>query len=122
LTNWKKPVVFAGWEIGKDVITGGQYLRDNISTKSPVYRAYQLYNNFAGRSSWDQVAVFLLLEASKKYFETVNHGYCHVNNDGSNQWKTDKDSPNQEYLVFRANADQKELAKILDDMAITICK
>jgi hypothetical protein len=27
LANWKRPVVFAGWEIGKDVITGGQYLR-----------------------------------------------------------------------------------------------
>jgi hypothetical protein len=43
-----------------------------------------------------------------------------VNNDGSNKWMTDKDSPNQEYLVFRPNADQKELAKVLDDMVIAI--
>ena len=120
LANWKRPVVFAGWEIGKDVITGGQYLKDKISNKSPVYRAYQLYNNFAGRSSWDQVAVFLLLPESKQFFDTVKDGYCYVNNDGSNKWMTDKDSPNQEYLVFKPNADRKELAKMLDDMAITI--
>ena len=120
IANWKRPVVFAGWEIGKDVITGGQYLRDNISNKSPVYRAYQLYNNFAGRSSWDQVAVFLLLEESKQFFDTVKDGYCYVNNDGSNKWMTDKDSPNQEYVVFKPNADQKELAKVLDDMVIAI--
>lgn len=61
LQQWKKPVVFAGWEIGKNVITDGQYLKDRLSPGSPIYRAYQLYNNFAGRSSWDQIAVFLLL-------------------------------------------------------------
>ena len=40
LQQWKKPVVFAGWEIGKNVITGGQYLKDKLSPRSPVYRAY----------------------------------------------------------------------------------
>jgi inosine-uridine nucleoside N-ribohydrolase len=122
LQQWKKPVVFAGWEIGKNVITGGQYLKDKLSPRSPVYRAYQLYNNFAGRSSWDQIAVFLLLEESKKYFDMVDDGYCHVNEDGSNKWMTDKDSPYQEYLVFKPNANLEELAKILDDMVINIVK
>jgi inosine-uridine nucleoside N-ribohydrolase len=122
LEKWQKPVVFAGWEIGKDVITGGQYLKDNISPKSPVYRAYQLYNNFAGRSSWDQVAVFLLSDASNKYFDTVDKGYCRVNNDGSNNWITDKDSPNQEYLTFKPGADLKELAKDIDDITLGILK
>jgi len=120
LQHWNKPVTFAGWEIGKNVITGGQYLKDKIPVKSPVYRAYQLYNNFAGRSSWDQIAVFLLLDESKKYFDTVKDGYCEVKDDGSNKWMTDKDSPYQEYLVFKPNADQKELAKVIDDMVLNI--
>ncbi|GEO11087.1 nucleoside hydrolase [Segetibacter aerophilus] len=122
LQQWNKPVVFSGWEIGKDVITGGQYLRDNISKKSPVYRAYQLYNNFAGRSSWDQTAIILLLDEWKKFFDTVKQGYCYVSADGSNKWMTDKDSPYQEYLVFKPDADGKKLAKMLDDLVITVSK
>jgi inosine-uridine nucleoside N-ribohydrolase len=122
LQHWNKPVTFAGWEIGKNVITGGQYLKDKIPVKSPVYRAYQLYNNFAGRSSWDQIAIFLLLDVSKKYFDTVKDGYCEVKVDGSNKWMTDKDSPYQEYLVFKPNADQKELAKVIDDMVLNIAR
>ena len=120
--QWKKPVVFAGWEIGKNVITGGQYLKDKLSPSSPVYRAYQLYNNFAGRSSWDQIALFLLLEESKKYFDMVDDGYRHVKEDGSNKWMTDKDNPYQEYLVLKPNANLEELAKMLDDMVINIVK
>lgn len=115
LQQWKKPVVFTGWERGKNVITGGHYLRDNISPKSPVYRAYELYNNFAGRSSWDQTAIFLLRDESKKYFETIKDGYCQVKDDGSNKWMTDKDSLYHEYLIFKSNANQKELAKVIDD-------
>ncbi|MBA2761462.1 MAG: nucleoside hydrolase [Segetibacter sp.] len=122
LQHWNKPVTFAGWEIGKNVITGGQYLKDKIPVKSPVYRAYQLYNNFAGRSSWDQIAIFLLLDVSKKYFDTVKVGYCEVKVDGSNKWMTDKDSPYQEYLVFKPNANQKELAKVIDDMVLNIAR
>jgi inosine-uridine nucleoside N-ribohydrolase len=120
LQHWNKPVTFAGWEIGKNVITGGQYLKDKIPVKSPVYRAYQLYNNFDGRSSWDQIALFLLLDESKKYFDTVKDGYCEVKDDGSNKWMTDKDSPYHEYLVFKPNANQKELAKVIDDMVLNI--
>ncbi len=120
--QWQKSVVFAGWEIGKNVITGGQYLKDKLSPRSPVYRAYQLYNNFAGRSSWDQLAVFLLLPESKKYFDTVTQGYCLVNEDGSNKWITNKDSPYQEYLIFKTGADLKELAKILDDIVLDIAR
>lgn len=122
LQHWNKPVTFAGWEIGKNVITGGQYLKDKIPVKSPVYHAYQLYNNFAGRSSWDQIVVFLLLDESKKYFDTVKDGYCEVKDDGSNKWMTDKDSPYHEYLIFKPNADQKELAKVIDDMVLNIAR
>ncbi len=122
LQHWNKPVTFAGWEIGKNVITGGQYLKDKIPVKSPVYCAYQLYNNFAGRSSWDQIAIFLLLDVSKKYFDTVKDGYCEVKDDGSNKWMTDKDSPYQEYLVFKPNANQKELAKVIDDIVLNIAR
>ncbi|WP_247232076.1 nucleoside hydrolase [Telluribacter sp. SYSU D00476] len=117
LQEWKKPVVFAGWEVGDRIKTGGTYLKGQLTPSSPVYRAYELYNGFQGRASWDQVAVFLLMDESNKYFDTVKQGYCHVNADGSNQWRTDRDSLH-EYVVLKPDADVNEIARLMDQMAI----
>ncbi len=117
LKAWENPVIFAGWEIGKEIITGGAYLKNKLSAKSPVYRAYELYNNFQGRASWDQVAILLLKEEATNYFEIITDGYCQVNEDGSNQWIPAKDSKHG-YVVFKADVDYQEIAKIMDDMAI----
>lgn len=115
LQEWTKPVTFVGWEIGNEVITGGQYLKERLSPSSPVYRSYELYNNFKGRPSWDQLAVYLLLDDRAQYFDTVSNGYCHVFEDGSNEWRTGE-KKNHEYLVFKPGADREELARKIDDL------
>jgi len=117
LQEWKKPVIFAGWEVGDKIKTGGDYLKSKLTPTSPVYRAYQLYNNFQGRASWDQVVVFLLKEEANKYFDTVKTGYCQVYEDGSNKWLLDKDS-RHEYVQFKPGANYEEIARLMDDMAI----
>ncbi|GEO05715.1 hypothetical protein AAE02nite_33790 [Adhaeribacter aerolatus] len=117
LQNWKQPVIFAGWEVGEKIKTGGEYLKSKLTPASPVYRAYELYNNFKGRSSWDQVAVFLLTAEADKYFETVREGYCQVNADGSNQWLPGNAS-NQAYVQFKPDVNYEEIGRLMDDMAI----
>ncbi|WP_223816178.1 nucleoside hydrolase [Adhaeribacter rhizoryzae] len=117
LQNWEKPVIFAGWEVGEKIKTGGEYLKSKLTPGSPVYRAYELYNNFKGRASWDQVAVFLLTEASGKYFEMVNNGYCQVNADGSNKWVPGEKS-NQAYVQFKPDVNYEEIGRLMDDMII----
>ena len=115
--TFKKPVIFAGWEVGHKITTGGDYLKQKLSPKNPVYRAYELYNNFKGRSSWDQVAVFLLIGEAATYFNTVKQGYCQVNEDGSNSWQTDHDSMH-EYVVGKPGIDYHQIARIMDDLAV----
>jgi purine nucleosidase len=115
LQEWTKPVTFAGWEIGNEVITGGQYLKDRLSPSSPVYRSYELYNNFKGRPSWDQLAVYLLLDDWAQYFDVVSDGQVEVADDGSNVWRSGE-KKNHEYLVFKPGADREELARKIDDM------
>ena len=117
LQVWEKPVIFAGWEVGDKIKTGGEYLKSKLTPASPVYRAYQLYNNFAGRASWDQVAVFLLTEEAGKYFETVTTGYVQVYEDGSNKWLLDKDSKH-EYVKFKPDVNYEEISRKMDDMAL----
>lgn len=117
LQQWQRPVIFAGWEVGEKIKTGGEYLKGKLSGSSPVYRAYQLYNDFEGRSSWDQVAVFLLVEGWQKYFQTESNGYCQVYEDGSNKWLTDQNK-NHQYIKFQNSADYNEIARVMDDMVI----
>jgi inosine-uridine nucleoside N-ribohydrolase len=116
INAWQKSVIFCGWEAGNQVITGGSYLKNQLSPKSPVYRAYELYNNFKGRPSWDQLAVFLLTPEATTYFDTVTQGTCQVNPDGSNTWNPNQESKH-EYLIFKPGDNLEKLARFIDDMA-----
>ncbi len=87
LAKWERPVIFAGWEVGNELITGGPGFRLRSDPESPVYRSYQLYNEFTGRASWDQVAVLEAIEGPGSFFDVKKDGHCAVSPDGSNEWK-----------------------------------
>lgn len=53
--HWPTPIVFSGWEIGNEIMTGARLRESPEST--PVRRAYELYNGLKNRQSWDQTAV-----------------------------------------------------------------
>lgn len=108
--KWPVPVVFAGWEVGNKVITGGQFLQKALTLESPVWRAYQLYNNFQGRQSWDQVSILYAATSSNDYW-TDQQGECVVADNGSNSWINGK-STGQSYLVEKMNP--AEVAKVID--------
>lgn len=103
LSKWKLPVTFAGWEIGNMIVTGGADFKSRCKTNSPVYRAYELYNGFKGRASWDQVSVLEAIEGPETYFSVKKDGHCFVLPDGSNEWKMPANEMHG-YLVFDAPA------------------
>lgn len=109
--QWPVQVVFAGWELGNKIITGGEYLQKSLSNESPVWRSYQLYNNFQGRPSWDQVSVLYAVSAANNYWNLQKEGYVMVAEDGSNKWVPGKNN-NQAYLVQKINP--VEVAKVID--------
>lgn len=117
LTNWEKEVVFCGWEIGSKIITGGEDIRTILPKSHPVYRAYQLYNNFSGRASWDQVAVCLLLDNSLDFFEVESNGKCVIEQDGSNQWVLGK-KENQGFIKFKEDKDPNEIAVFISKLIV----
>lgn len=86
VNHWGNEVIFCGWEAGNPVITGGSWLKETLPESHPVYRGYALFNDFAGRQSWDQIAVLMLLDAGKQFF-TFAEGECIVAPDGSNTWR-----------------------------------
>jgi inosine-uridine nucleoside N-ribohydrolase len=115
--KWPVQVVFAGWEIGNKIKTGGEYLRKTLSPKSPVWRAYQLYNNFKGRASWDQASVLYAVTNSNDYWDLQKEGQVVVSEDGSNKWHSGEND-HQAYLVEKM--DPNEVAKIIDALMIGI--
>jgi inosine-uridine nucleoside N-ribohydrolase len=122
LDHWTQEAVFCGWEVGNQIKTGGTYLREKLPATHPVYRAYELYNNFVGRPAWDQVAVLLLDEKqAKQSFELVRDGHVSVAPDGSNTWQTGAESgKNHAYVRIRAGVNPDTIARYMDDLVIAL--
>ncbi len=119
LQNWHKPVIFCGWEIGNKVLTGGERVKEALAENHPVYQAYLLYNNFASRPSWDQLAVYLLSKDSATYIETVSNGYCEVNEAGENRWiEGKKKGCKHSYIRLKNDSDAEKLAEEIDALMI----
>lgn len=117
IQNWMKEIIFIGWEAGNEIMTGGSFLKIRLNSNNPVYRAYELYNNFSGRSSWDQLAVLQLTDISERFFDYSNYGRCVVSSDGNNKWKDDK-SGSHRYIILKPGIEIKEIATFIDNLMI----
>ncbi len=113
--NWPGEVVFAGWEIGNEIITGAEYLKKSLPKESPVWRAYELYNNFQGRQSWDQASILYAVSSSNEYWEVNRNGTCIVNEDGSNSWM---DGPVSNHGYLKEKMNPAEVAKVVDALMV----
>jgi hypothetical protein len=115
VNRWPKKVVFSGAEIGNPIKTGGEYLRKHAPLQSPVRRAYELYNQFRGRSSWDQTAILYAVRGSCDWWSVHTQGHNHVFSDGSNEWRP---SPDRDHGYLVEKMAPKELAGIIDQLMI----
>ncbi len=87
--QWPTRIVFAGFELGKDIITGKRL--KELAENNPLRLSYQLHNAFLGRPSWDQLAVLYAAEpaARDENFVLFGPGFNIARKDGSNQWEND---------------------------------
>ena len=115
VNRWPKAVVFSGSEIGNPIKTGGENFRKHASKKSPVRRAYELYNQFQGRSSWDQTAVLYAIRGNNDLWSVHRQGHNYAFSDGSNEWRS---SPDKEHGYLVEKTSPEELAKIIDKLMI----
>ena len=116
VNNWPGEIIFSGWEIGNEIITGGEFLRQSLSKDHPVSLAYSLYNGFAGRQSWDQTSILFAL-SKNNYWQLSPKGKVLVREDGSNSWKEDLKGLHR-YLI--ADTPTTEIAKIIDFLMIGV--
>ncbi|GAB3019888.1 nucleoside hydrolase [uncultured Cyclobacterium sp.] len=114
--NWPGQVIFSGWEIGNNIITGADYLKHALDSEHPVSLAYKLFNGYQGRQSWDQTSILVAL-TDKHYWKLSPKGNVIVNEDGSNSWEDDPQGLHQ-YLI--ESLPPTEIAKIIDALMVGI--
>ena len=98
--QWPTPILFSGFEIGEQVVTGAQTAAMEIDD-SPVKDAFAMclaQDDPAGRFSWDQTAVLVAVRGVSPYYST-ERGTFVVHPDGSNSWIASADGPHARLLV-----------------------
>jgi len=87
--------------------------------ETPVRRAYELYNGLNNRQSWDQTAVLYAVRGLEgglsDYWHLKTEGYLHVNQDGSNVWRT---SPDKDHAYLVRKMDPKKIAVVIEELML----
>lgn len=108
------PVVFLGYEVGVDVVTGMLLMNDGPKS-DPVRMAYIYYTYFAERSSWDPLTILYAINGLDDMFEFGNeYGYNLIEPNGTNRWVWDESRTNQRFL--RLKVDNETAAANLDKL------
>ncbi len=119
VASWPTPIVFSGFEIGKDLLTGTA-LKD-AAPDNPIRRSYELYNNLTDRPSWDQVAVYygvMTVDNKKTGLWSRVFGENIVQPDGSNYW-LNKRVPNREHSYLVQLGKTARIAALFEQLMLT---
>lgn len=115
--HWPGQIIFSGWEIGQEIMTGAGLRK--LPKATPVRRAYQLYNGLNNRQSWDQTALLYAVRGLdgglSDYWDLETKGHLHVKQDGSNEWRSRPDMDHS-YLVRKMDPDK--IAEVIEDMML----
>lgn len=113
-TEWPTPVVYAGFELGASLLTGGR-LRE-LNPEHPVRRAYELFTNGKLlRPSWDLAAVLYAVRQEAEYWSLSAPGVLAVNSDGACSWQEDAGG-SRYYLLPRMEG--QLLVAVLDELMV----
>ncbi len=87
--RWVTPIVFLGFECGKDVKTGGT-IRRELGSDDLLYRCLRAHGAICGRSSWDPMTAYLAVVGSPEaagFSRVVGRVVVHSN--GRNEFEVD---------------------------------
>lgn len=100
-SNFEKPILLSGFEIGEKIKVGLPLIHNEAIQNSPVKDVFRISIPLAeedkeGRMSWDETAVLVALAGYQPYY-TIKQGTMVVANDGSNTWSDN--GTHHQYLI-----------------------
>lgn len=114
IPNWPTPIVFSGFELGRDIVTGAILQKASVP-ENPVREAYKLFNGGVGRSSWDLTAVHFAVRGLSDVWQLCGPGINKIYPDGRNVWESV--SKHQHYYLQNA-VPKTQIKKMLDNLLI----
>jgi inosine-uridine nucleoside N-ribohydrolase len=117
--NWNTPIIFTGWEIGKNIFSGIPLLESDIEN-SPVKEVYEISipldeADKNGRMSWDQTAVLIAVKGYEEYYEGIP-GKIVSKKDGSNGW----DPKGKGHVYVKEKMPAKEVEEIINNLMMQV--
>jgi inosine-uridine nucleoside N-ribohydrolase len=96
IDRWPTPILFSGFEIGKEVKTGLRLIKEG-RPDSPVREVFAISipkseDDTNGRMSWDQTALLVAVRGTSPYYNTQTGRFI-TKSDGSNGWEDDPAGP-----------------------------
>ncbi|PLB36802.1 inosine-uridine preferring nucleoside hydrolase-domain-containing protein [Aspergillus candidus] len=115
VNTWPGRVTFIGFELGRDVYSGGQLMVDGPES-DPVNAAYRWYNGYdVPRESWDPLTVLYAIEGLGDIFKYGNSGgHNHVFPNGSNAWQAEGDGHAGQHRYLKLNVSPAAAGALLD--------
>lgn len=116
--HWKTPVLFSGFEIGKNIKTGIPLIHNETIQNSPVKDVFNIciplsQEDKDGRMSWDQTAVLVAVLGHQPFFTTQRGTIVIDEKDGSNTW-INNNKGSHEYLIEKMPF--AEVEKMINDL------
>ena len=113
--NWPGEVVFTGFEIGKEILTGLRVM-DMPIAKSPVKDVFRISIPLSeedrnGRMSWDETAVLIAVYGTDGFFDT-RRGTIQIDETGNNKWIDNSEGKHQ-YVIRKMPV--PEITKFIED-------
>lgn len=127
--DWPGPVIFSGFEIGEDLLTGGA-LPIAEKDSNPVVMAYHMWDLYyvhrwdpdfdpnSGvwpHSSFDQTAVLVAVRGVRDYWDVVYKGYNLIHPDGTNEWR---DGAQRDHAYLVELMPRSEIGKIIEELML----
>jgi inosine-uridine nucleoside N-ribohydrolase len=116
--EWPTKVVYSGFEIGKEIMTGERLMTE--AKDSPVKVAFEtnpMVDSLKNRHSWDQTAVLFAVRGPRDYW-TVEEGSLEIADDGKNKWSDEK----KDRFYLKKKKPVEEMKKIIEDMMVSAPK
>jgi inosine-uridine nucleoside N-ribohydrolase len=118
--NWPTPIIFSGFEIGREILTGLRVMKMEMAN-NPVRDVFRICIPMSeedknGRMSWDETAALIAVYGTPGFFDRVR-GTITVNSDGSNGWIN---SPNGNSVHVVQKMSVPLMAKFIEDRMMHI--
>jgi inosine-uridine nucleoside N-ribohydrolase len=117
--NWNTPIIFTGFEIGKNILSGIPLIESEIEN-SPVKEVYEISiplddADKNGRMSWDQTAVLIAVKGYEDYYDGIP-GKILSKKDGSNGW----DPKGKGHIYVKEKMPVKDVEEIINNLIMQV--